>query len=337
MREFFKRRGVPAIIVSAEGAVVLILLVIVLVRAGTKGLSDKDSSDILAGNPEQKSFSFVAEVDDKNKGLLAESAVSADSSSADPDAELNGDIVPESGMLAFGETVTIDDNYTPLGGASAGADSEFIATIRSLIGSMSVEDKIAQLFIAAPEDFTGSARVSTAGSMTKAAVATYPVGGFVYSSANYWDDAQAGLLLSGIREMILERTGIPCFILVEGTDEDGENFVTLSLDESDAAIVEIISGKIQNIYYDDDELLSFYGFLSDSDDPDLRPVNIMLDCDQEDAVPALLSGADMLYVRNGFETIYTAVFDAVLNGDLPIETVDDALTRIYAYKLMTEE
>lgn len=335
MREFFKRRGLPAIIVSAEGAVVLILLVIVLVRAGTSGLSDNDpSKDLLVADNNQKSFSFVAEVDDRNKGVLNENSIGSDVT-GDAASVMSDDTDAE--LLASGDVIDVDSNITPLGGVSPEADSAFIASIRSLIGTMSIEDKIAQLFIVAPEDFTGSQRVSTAGSMTKAAVSRYPVGGFVYSSANYWDDAQAGILLSGIREMILDRTGIPCFIMTEGTDDEGEKFVTLSLNDSDHAIVELISGKIQNICYDDEELLSFYGFLSDSDDPDLRPVNIMFDCDSVNAVPALLSGADMLYVNSGFETIYSAVFDAVLNGDLPIETVDDALTRIYSYKLMTEE
>lgn len=339
MREFFKRRGIPAIIVSCEGAVVLILLVIVLVRAGTRSISGKDASaDSAAAIKDAKSFSFVAEVDKDNKGVWS-SDMPSDSSEADEGTlSLTAQAQGVSGGAAASEgaLIDIDSNQTPLGDVDEGTN-EFIESIKTKIAAMSVEDKISQLFIVTPEDFTGSAQVSVAGTMTRAAVADYAVGGFVYSKANYWDDNQASILLFGIRELILDRADVPCFIMTEGTDETGEKFLTLSLEEYDDALIDIISGRIQNIVYDDDDLYSFYGFMSESDDPDLRPANIMFDCDETNALPALLSGADMLYVKKDFAKIYSIVFDAVVNGDLPIDTVDEALLRIYSYKLMSED
>lgn len=337
MREFFKRRGIPAIIVSCEGIVVLVLLVIVLVKAGTRGLSDKvEPADMLVADRETKNFSFVAEVD-SNVPDISSSELSA-SLTAEAGSEMAKDEgVSEEIGLAAEDEIDIDVSLTPMGAVAPEPVNEFTEAIRERISSMSVEDKVSQLFIVTPEDFTGSLKVSVAGTMTKAAVENYAVGGFVYSNANYWDDNQASMLLFGIRELILDRSGVPCFIFVEGKDETGEAFLTLSFDEYDDAMIDIISGRIQNIAYDDDELFSFYGFLSEADDPDLHPVNVMFDCDEVNAVPALLGGADMLYVRNGFAKIYNTVFDAILNGDLPIETVDDALMRIYSYKLMSEE
>lgn len=83
---------------------------------------------------------------------------------------------------------------------------------------MSLEQKVAQLFVVRPESITGMGTVTQAGEATRAALEKYPVGGLAYFSNNLIDGPQTKLLLSNTQTYYREITGLPAFLCV---DEEG--------------------------------------------------------------------------------------------------------------------
>ncbi len=90
--------------------------------------------------------------------------------------------------------------------------------IADRLSSMSLEEKVAQLFFITPEALTGFQTVTAAGETTKAALDRYPVGGLVYFSQNLLSPTQTKEMLSTIQDYMTEKQGFPIFL---GVDEEG--------------------------------------------------------------------------------------------------------------------
>lgn len=96
----------------------------------------------------------------------------------------------------------------------------------SLVAKMSLEDKVAQMFMVTPEalsKFNGS--VVASGEQTKQAFAKRPVGGVIYNSANLQSPEQVKTMLSNLQKNSKDRVGIPVFIAV---DEEGGTVARVS-------------------------------------------------------------------------------------------------------------
>lgn len=65
-----------------------------------------------------------------------------------------------------------------------------------LMKTMSLKEKIYQMFIVSPEQITGVKRVTAAGSATREAVNKYPVGGIIYSKPNMLSKEQIAEVIS---------------------------------------------------------------------------------------------------------------------------------------------
>lgn len=92
--------------------------------------------------------------------------------------------------------------------------------VDSYIAEMTIEEKVAGLFITTPESITGVDTVIRAGDGTKAALEEYPVGGILYSDKNIQSEEQ-------LKEMInntIEFSNNPIFITV---GEEGGEVATL--------------------------------------------------------------------------------------------------------------
>ena len=87
-----------------------------------------------------------------------------------------------------------------------------------LLAAMSLEQKIAQMFIVTPESLTDGANVTTADGAMLAGMQLYPVGGLVYFSKNLTDAGQTKEMLRCTQEFSLEIQGLPLFLCV---DEEG--------------------------------------------------------------------------------------------------------------------
>lgn len=86
------------------------------------------------------------------------------------------------------------------------------------VASMTLEQKVAQLFIVRPESITDVDPTIQAGETTKEALDTYPVGGIAYFQKNLIDTDQTKAMIANSQADAQDAIGLPLFI---GVDEEG--------------------------------------------------------------------------------------------------------------------
>lgn len=86
---------------------------------------------------------------------------------------------------------------------------------RAYVEGMSLEQKVAQMFMVTPDQLTGVTGVTAAGDTTKSCYMEYPVGGILYQSGNLTGTEQTKTMLSNTMEYSKEATGLPIFLAVE--------------------------------------------------------------------------------------------------------------------------
>ena len=114
---------------------------------------------------------------------------------------------------------------TGLSGSSSLAKStEQKPLVQQKLESMTLEQKVAQLFLVTPEQFTGVSQAVVAGSVTQRALEDIPVGGLCYFAQNITGDQQLRDLLLGTYSMASRSgAGIAPFLTV---DEEGGSLVS---------------------------------------------------------------------------------------------------------------
>ncbi len=96
--------------------------------------------------------------------------------------------------------------------------------VEEALSNMTLEQKVAQLFIIEPEQITGMAQVIAAGDTTKQAISNYPVGGFIYSAQNMIDSAQAKEMLSNVQTYSKDAVGVEAFIAINEENSSTSQF-----------------------------------------------------------------------------------------------------------------
>ncbi len=79
--------------------------------------------------------------------------------------------------------------------------------VDATMASMTQEQKVAQLFIVTPEAITGVETATQAGDTTRAALASYPVGGLVYFQKNLLNPEQTAQMLANSQAYAREVVG----------------------------------------------------------------------------------------------------------------------------------
>lgn len=90
--------------------------------------------------------------------------------------------------------------------------------VQQIVDSMSLEEKVAQLFLVQPEAIVDIGTATAAGDATKQAINKTPVGGFVYFSDNLQSEQQVQDMLRNVQKCSEDRIGLPAFLSV---DEEG--------------------------------------------------------------------------------------------------------------------
>lgn len=90
--------------------------------------------------------------------------------------------------------------------------------VQQIVDSMSLEEKVAQLFLVQPEAIVDIGTATAAGDATKQAINKTPVGGFVYFSDNLQSEQQVQDMLRHVNQYSEDRIGLPAFLSV---DEEG--------------------------------------------------------------------------------------------------------------------
>ena len=92
------------------------------------------------------------------------------------------------------------------------------ADIDDVLAALTLEQKVAQLFVVRPEALTGVGTVVAAGEATRQALLDLPVAGICYFAANLVDADQTREMLSNTMRYGEEANGLPLFLCV---DEEG--------------------------------------------------------------------------------------------------------------------
>lgn len=120
-------------------------------------------------------------------------------------------------------------------GAGDGQNPEDVAAaaraaVDERIGAMTLEQKVAQLFIVTPEALVeGVSQVTQAGDMTREGVTAHPVGGIVYFAQNLLDPEQTTTMLANVKQFYADAGNVAPFIAV---DEEGGTVVRVADNEA---------------------------------------------------------------------------------------------------------
>ncbi len=217
------------------------------------------------------------------KALEAEQAAQA----AEEEASLEAEV-----PLVEEETPSDEEEPTPE--VQEYTEEELLEeVVQSCIDDMSLEDKVAGLFMVTPESITGVDKAIKAGDGTKEALEKYPVGGIIYFAQNIQSESQ-------IKEMVANTVSYSKYPLFVAVDEEGGRVAriqsSLKLEATDPAQTIGESGD-NSVAYDTyakiGERLVEYGF-----NLDLAPVADVLTNDANKAIgdrsfgsdPAVVSG-----------------------------------------------
>ena len=104
------------------------------------------------------------------------------------------------------------------------------AAVDERIGAMTLEQKVAQLFIVTPEALVeGVSQVTQAGDVTREGVTAHPVGGIVYFAQNLLDPEQTTTMLANVKQFYADAGNVAPFIAV---DEEGGTVVRVADNEA---------------------------------------------------------------------------------------------------------
>lgn len=97
------------------------------------------------------------------------------------------------------------------------------------LAEMTLEEKVAQMFMVTPEALTGYSQVTEAGDVTYQALSQYPVGGIIYFSSNIADPEQLKTMTQNTQDYAMDISGIPIFL---GIDEEGGMVARIASNEA---------------------------------------------------------------------------------------------------------
>ena len=316
-----KDRGAGSILIVAE----IIALVVVVVCGAVKYVR----------GPEEPKQTYTARKPDTEE----------------KEVDLTEEAVPETETEAKPEEVTVT----------------FSEEVLTQVAAMTNEEKVAQLFLTSPESLTQNSQVTIAGQGTRAALEHYPIAGLVYSRANFQGSTQIGALLSGGQRYNMEVNGTYLLLAAIGNGTDGEQRLAVSSLYDAGPLAAVITenqmqGNEENILYpvsypkDMEQITADMPYVILAVDPaqmaesvaalrseaqyqgvvittDLASDAVMAQYPNGDAaVQALLAGADLLYQSDNFTVAYQNVLEAVENGTVPMECIDEAVARILTVK-----
>lgn len=99
------------------------------------------------------------------------------------------------------------------------------AQVEEVLTGMTIQEKVAQMFIVLPEAYIGVDVVTSAGEVTKTAIDELPIGGLIYMERNLQNTEQVREMLTNLQSYSTERIGLPMFTTI---DEEGGTVARIS-------------------------------------------------------------------------------------------------------------
>ena len=252
--------------------------------------------------------------------ILGFGAVSYGSRLLHKDSNMSGQESDNTAVDRLDEEKTTEENLSETKPA-------FSNEVISLLANMTMDEKVAQLFVITPEALTGAEQVTVARSMSQDAFKKYPVGGLVFSPNNYTDNVQFKSLLDGYQGFSRSVLGAGLFLfgnnLSEGALRQGVNIGLTDLLIPSSFDVEVVAAMKEEA---GEDTLVISG--------DLSSEEILTAYEEEDAaIAAVKSGVELLYNPVDFKATYDLVLEAVRSGEIESEVLEQAVGRILTIKL----
>lgn len=97
--------------------------------------------------------------------------------------------------------------------------------VQEYLKAMTLEEKIAQMFLLCPEAIIDASAVTAADERTMASIQSFPICGFIYQAPYLHTADQTKAMIDGVQKYSIERTGLPAFIAI---DEEGGTVTRIS-------------------------------------------------------------------------------------------------------------
>lgn len=225
------------------GALVVVIILIVGIASGVNALlgsgsKDKkaetvvkeiDESETADTKGDEKTAETEENIDEKNVeetdvGETEGSEVSSNVIDETEQENVSQDLVEDTGVMAEDRKEQILDSY-----------------VQNILGTLTLEEKIGQMFLVTSQNITGVADAKQAGSSTSAAINEYAIGGILYDENNMESKEQLTLMIQNTKSF----GKLEMFFAV--SDEGGEDSPltlggvreTALLSQSDVAAGEI--------------------------------------------------------------------------------------------------
>lgn len=193
--------------------------------------------------------------------------------------------------------------------------------VAGLMQNMTLAEKVSAMFIVSPESITGVGKAVRAGDSTKQAIAANPVGGILYAEKNYQSDDQFLTMVSNTREY----SKYPLFVAAGWTLAEDKR-LSFGMD-MDLTVLKslVVDGIALNDYQMELEGLNVSGLMNE------KVVTDYYDS-SDAAVAAIQVGVDVLVAPADYQTAYQGVLEAIANGVIAEERINESVRKIYKVK-----
>lgn len=148
----------------------------------------------------------------------------------DIDVSENTGTLSEGSVVEDGKNSNHEEDTVPASGVTTSKELQLEYELRSKLASMTLEEKVAQLFIVYPESLVpGVSNVTMAGDATRDAITKTPVGGIIYMNENIRNPEQVKTMIENSQKYSMDRIGLPLFICV---DEEGGQIARIANNSS---------------------------------------------------------------------------------------------------------
>lgn len=138
----------------------------------------------------------------------------------------NDEEIPMAGETQNNEEIQNAEETQDIENSDMTVDNDLEQRAKEILLTLSLEEKVAQLFIVLPEQLIGNVdRVTAAGDVTREAINKRPVGGIIYLSSNLISPQQTKTMTDNVQQYSLERLNVPMFLCV---DEEGGQVTRLA-------------------------------------------------------------------------------------------------------------
>lgn len=193
--------------------------------------------------------------------------------------------------------------------------------IDAALRDMSLEDKVAGLFLTSPEALTDVDVAVQAGDGTEKALSEYAVGGLVYGAKNVKSESQFAEMLTNTVSM----SKYPLFLILQeqaaGLDEDLTQYgINIEFAETGGG----------DIY----ETVSLPAEAAETEYTGVKAAFVTGEAEEigERCLEAWQGGADLLFVPEYFMEGYQSLLEAISDGTASEEMLEASLERIYRIK-----